>query len=161
MSQRCSTAGCTRWAFERGYCRSAASVASLISFRGFNNLKYLTSSFAFYRECGSSMGAALPTQHQTSAATTGSSAPTVLSAQANPVVKAGPTPSVVKADRIRCSTAGCTGCALELGGYCRSAASVASLISFRGFNNVFEISNEQFCLLQGMRRVESSRICCL
>ena len=46
-------------------------------------------------QCGNSMGAALPTQHPTSAATTGSSAPTVLSQQANPVQA---TPSAVKSD---------------------------------------------------------------
>lgn len=56
-------------------------------------MKYLTK-FPFYRECVS-MGAALPTHNQTSAATTGSSAPTVLNPKANPVVKAGPTPEEI------------------------------------------------------------------
>jgi hypothetical protein len=73
-------------------------------------LMYLTSKFPFYRECGS-LGAGLPTQHQTSAATAGGSAPTAATA-------GGGAPTVVDPANAAyieygCVAVGCRGCSCK------------------------------------------------
>ena len=77
---------------------------------------HLTSKFPFYRECGG-LGAGLPTQHQTSAATAGGSAPTAATAggSAPTATAGGSAPTVVDPAyaayiEYGCVAVGCRGC---------------------------------------------------